>query len=183
MFGLGIGGSPGGTGVTSGQFTTPFQPTMAQLAATPGYQFTLGQGLQATQNSFASQGLGASGAAARGAANYAENLASTTYQQQFQNYWTQNQAIENMLTTGVGIGQSAANQTGAFGTQATALSNNLLTSGAAAEAGGLVGASNSLGGNALLYSLLQGGMYGGGGAASIPMSASANENALSFQPS
>jgi hypothetical protein len=47
--------------------TQPF--TAASLASTPGYQFTLGQGLKSTQNSFAAQGLGSSGAALKGAAS------------------------------------------------------------------------------------------------------------------
>jgi hypothetical protein len=142
---------------------------MAQLEATPGYQFTKQQGLEATQSGFAGMGLGASGAAAKGAANYAENLASTTYQQQFQNYWTQNQNIQSALTGAVGIGQSAANQTGAFGTAATQSANNFLTSGAAASAAGTIGAANALTGGisgvnnaATLYAIGQSGMFGSG---------------------
>ena len=173
-YGLGLGGTQptGGTltGTAPGSLIAPFNPTMTQLQATPGYQFTRQQGLQATQNSFAAQGLGASGAAAKGAANYAENLASTTYQQQFNNYWTnQNQALSG-LQYAAGVGQSAANQTGAFGTTATQLSNNYLTSGAAASAAGTIGAANALTGGlggvsnaALLYGLNQSGMFGGGG--------------------
>jgi hypothetical protein len=66
------------------------------LSQTPGYQFTLQQGLQATQNSYAAQGLGSSGAALKGAANYAEGLAGTTYQQQFQNWLSQNQLLTSV---------------------------------------------------------------------------------------
>lgn len=88
--------------------TAAFQPTMQQLAQTPGYQFTLGQGLQATQNSFAAQGLGSSGAAMKGAANYAEGLAGTTYQQQFQNNLAQNAQAYNMLYGGSALGANAA---------------------------------------------------------------------------
>ena len=40
--------------------SAPFAPTMAQLASTPGYQFTLDQGLKATQNAYAAQGLAGS---------------------------------------------------------------------------------------------------------------------------
>lgn len=53
-----------------------FSPTMAQLEATPGYQFTLNQGLMSTQNGYAARGLGSSGTAEMGAANYATGLAS-----------------------------------------------------------------------------------------------------------
>lgn len=165
-YGLGIGGSPGGTGIGQGSLVAPFQPTQAQLAATPGYQFSLQQGLEATQNSYGAQGLGGSGAAVKGAANYATGLASTTYQQQFTNYLAQNQQINSLLSNAVGVGQSASNQTGAFGTAATSASNNFLTSGAAASAAGTVGAANAASGGfsglssaALLYSLGNSGMF------------------------
>jgi hypothetical protein len=75
---------------TAGQVPTapgPFvwNPTMEGLAATPGYQFTLQQAQQAQQSSAAARGLGMSGAAMRGAADYAGGLASKTYDQQLQN--------------------------------------------------------------------------------------------------
>ena len=92
------------------QLTTPF--SAANLAQTPGYQFTLGQGLQATQNGQAAQGLGNSGSALRGAEQYAQGLASTTYNQQLQNYLAQNSQIYNMLSGVSSQGENAAAQTG-----------------------------------------------------------------------
>lgn len=85
-----------------------FNPTMAQLEQTPGYQFTLDQGLKATQNSYAAQGLGTSGAAMKGADQYATGLASTTYNQQLQNYLTQNAQQYNMLLSGQSQGANLA---------------------------------------------------------------------------
>lgn len=158
-----------GSGPTSlNSLTTPFNPTMAQLAATPGYQFTLQQGLQSVNNGLSSEGLAAnntptsfSGAQQKGAANYAEGLASTTYNQQFQNYLAQNSQIYNMLTGVVGQGANAATGLGGFGTQTANSVSNLLTSGAAAQAAGTVGAANAIGGglnsaanSGLLFSLL-----------------------------
>jgi hypothetical protein len=79
----------------------PFQwdPTQAQLASTPGYQFALTQGLQATDNAYAAQGLGGMeqegvnpdgtpkvapiGPLAKARAQYAEGLASQTYGQAY----------------------------------------------------------------------------------------------------
>lgn len=143
LLGVGPGAGPGGAPDSAAM--------MARLAQTPGYQFALQQGLQATQNSFAAQGLGQSGPALKGAAQYAEGLASTTYQNQIGNF-------QNLMQTGanaaIGLGQQsnvAAQQAGQFG-----------TSGAAAGAAGLVGASNALGGggvNAALFNQL--GMFGG----------------------
>ena len=65
--------------------TMPSMMTESQLVQTPGYQFNLGQGLQSVQNSAAARGLGLSGAAMKGAANYATGLADSTYQNQFAN--------------------------------------------------------------------------------------------------
>lgn len=53
------------------------------LENTPGYQFTLQQGLESTQNSAAARGLANSGAALKGAATYATGLANDTYQSQY----------------------------------------------------------------------------------------------------
>jgi hypothetical protein len=71
------------TGGPPPQFS--WNPTMAGLAQTPGYQFTLQQGLLGTQNAAAAQGLGVSGAALKGAAGYATGLANSTYNQQLNN--------------------------------------------------------------------------------------------------
>jgi hypothetical protein len=166
------GNGPGGQGV--GPLTQPFNPTMAQLAQTPGYQFTLGQGELGVQNSFAAQGLGSSGAALKGGVNYAEGLASTTYQQQFQNYLQQNQQIYSMLGGLSNIGSNAAAMTGTQGLTATGNAGQFLTAGAAAGAAGQIGAANAIGGGisgitgagsntALLLALNQGGMFGNPG--------------------
>ena len=74
-----------------------FAPTQANLEQTPGYQFALSQGLKSTQNSAAARGLGTSGAALRGAADYSTGLASNTFQQQFQNALQQYQTNYNNL--------------------------------------------------------------------------------------
>lgn len=125
------GTNPGGNPMTA-PLTTPFAPTQAQLEQTPGYQFTRDQGLKGVQNSYASKGLGSSGAAMKGAADYAEGLAGTTYQQQFQNYWNQNKSIYDMLT-----GQSTAGLTGA-----SALAG-VGTQGAIAQGQNSIGAGNA----------------------------------------
>ena len=179
LTGTNAGGNPLTAPLTS-QAPTQFNPTMAQLAATPGYQFALQQGELATQNSFAAQGLGTSGAAAKGAAQYAEGLASTTYgqqqqqfQQQFQNYLQQNQQIYSMLGGESTLGQNAAATTGTQGLTATGQSGSYLTAGAAAGAAGQVGSANAIAGGlsgignsasstALLLGLNNSGLFGGG---------------------
>jgi hypothetical protein len=174
--GLPQAGTAAGNPLTA-PLTAPFQPTMAQLAATPGYQFTLGQGLQATQNAYAAQGLGTSGPALKGAANYAEGLAATTYQQQFQNYLQQNQQIANILGAQVQQGQAAAAGTGAGAlTTGSTAGQSLLAAGTAQAAGtvgvanALTGATSTLGNAGLLYALTGGapGIFGSQGNPLLP---------------
>lgn len=156
------GTNAGGNPLTAA-LTAQFNPS--DLAATPGYQFSLNQGLKATQNQLASQGLGNSGQATAGAANYAEGLAGTTYNQQLQNYLAQNQQTYNMLQGQVGTGEQAAGALGGIATQTgqgIAQSNNQI--GAAQAAGtlgsaaglsnGLTGAASSAQQAALFSSLL-----------------------------
>ena len=98
------------------QFTAP---TADQAAQTPGYQFQLQQGEQALQNSAAAQGGLLSGNTLAGMNQYAQGLASSNYQNVFNNALTQyqsayntfqnNQANQyNMLSGQVGVGQNAA---------------------------------------------------------------------------
>ena len=150
-------------------WTSTFQaPTAAQAAATPGYQFELGQGLQAIQNSAAASGGLLSGGTQKGLANYAEGLASTDYAntynralgeyQQAYNIFQQNQAIPfNRYAAVAGLGQTAAGQLASSGQSAANNVGNIsLTSGAqqgaalqnagAATASGYVGVANALSG-------------------------------------
>ncbi|KVF35784.1 hypothetical protein WJ09_09830 [Burkholderia vietnamiensis] len=154
-------------------------PTAAQAAATPGYQFTLTQGLKSVQNSAAARGLGTSGAALKGAAGYATGLADSTYNDVFNralstynanfgkaqttfntNY---NSAANNVnrLTNLVSSGQNAAATNGSLGAAAVGNIGNTLTSGANAAASGVVGSANaiasglnSLGSAGMTYGLL-----------------------------
>lgn len=160
-------------GIGSGSGSAPnMAQVQAALAQTPGYQFALQQGTQATQNGFAAQGLGISGASLKGAANYAEGLAGTTYQSILGNYYN-----------AMGLGESAAAQTGALGATLTGQANAAGTSAAAASAAGTVGAANAtigginsaLGGvnNAMLLSSLNsGGLYGNAGYSNNPFTLS-----------
>ena len=85
-----------------------FAPTMQQLEQTPGYQFVRNQNLKAVQNSAAARGLGSSGNALQSGVDYANNMASTTFQQQLQNYMAQNQQAYNMLFNPSQLGANAA---------------------------------------------------------------------------
>jgi hypothetical protein len=69
-----------------------WNPTQAGLEQTPGYQFTLQQGLKSAQNAAAARGLGVSGAALKASDTFATGLANSTYNQQLQNAIATNQA-------------------------------------------------------------------------------------------
>ncbi len=78
------------------------------LQSLPGYQFTNYQGLKSVQNQATARGLGLSGAAEKGAANYSTGLANSYYN----NYLT---GLQNTENTGAGAAASltgAATQTG-----------------------------------------------------------------------
>src|ERR1700743_1328545 len=108
-----------------------FDPSQAWLESTPGYQFNMQQGLKATQNSAAARGLGVSGAALKGAANYSTGLAQS-------NYGT----YANNLLAGAQLGESAAAQTGQAGTAAANAESNNTTGAGSAVAAGATGAAN-----------------------------------------
>lgn len=139
----------------------------AQLAleATPGYQFTLGQGLKATQANAAARGLGVSGAALKGAATYATGLADQTYSTRFKNLLDLNTAqqsnIQNsynrMLQT-ASLGENAAAQTGTAGTNAANTAAQATQAAGQAQAAGSLGVGNAISGglnNYLGYNMLQ----------------------------
>lgn len=146
--------------------------TEAGLQQAPGYQFQLNQGLKAVQSANAAKGLGVSGASLKGAATYATGLADSNYQNmfndyqtQFQNYLNLNTAAQSNLTntfnrlSGVAsLGEGAAAQTAAQGTQAGAVSANYLNQAGLDTAAGTTGATNAITGaanNYLSYSALQ----------------------------
>lgn len=151
-----------------------FAPTEANLEQTPGYQFNLSQGLKATQNSYAAQGLGSSGAALKGATSYATGLADSTYQNQFSNAlstYNTNLGVQQGLAQ---LGENAAAQTGAFGTTTAANIGQTAVGAANATAAGTVGAANAATSginsltNAGLYAYNQFGQSGGASIYALP---------------
>lgn len=175
-----------GKGLLTPWTDTFHAPTAAEAAATPGFQFELGQGENAIQNSAAASGNLLSTGTAKSLSGFAENLASTDYQatynralteyQQAYNIFQGNQTNTfNRLAALAGVGQNAATTLSSVG-QASA--NNaasiLLTGGAqqganlnlagAANASGYAGVANALTGgiNNAYQALLLQALYGGG---------------------
>jgi hypothetical protein len=141
-------------------------PTAAQAAATPGYQFQLDQGLAALQNSAAARGGLLSTGTAKNLENYAQGLASTNYQQVYNNalqayntnfgvYNTTQQNLYNNLLGVSSLGaNSAANLNSVNAGTTNSLANNItgnqqivgndLLGSATALAGGTIGSANAL---------------------------------------
>ena len=178
-YGLGTGSLPGtgnaGTGITSGSLIAPFNP--ANLSQTPGYQFELQQGEQAVLDKASATGGVGGGNTLKALTDYGQGLASTTYQQQLQDYMAQQQAQLGALQTSVGSGQAAAGGLASAGQTNASNIGNLITGGAAATAAGQVGSANAitgginnLSGNYLLSQLTNNGsnpfsfssLFGGG---------------------
>lgn len=145
--------------------TSPIIMDQATLEKTPGYQFQKTQGLKATQNSAAARGLGVSGAALKGAANFVTGLADSNYQTQFANENTNRTNAFNRLTSVAQLGENAAAQTGNAGTSAAnAISSAQIGAGnAQAAAANKTGQSVANFANALPASYMYSGLYGSDG--------------------
>ena len=138
------------------QDALPGSMGQAELEATPGYQFNLSQGLRSVQNSAAAKGLGVSGAAMQGAAQYATGLANSTYKDQFnikqQQFQDANQQFANQLNRSSNyynqimgqstLGENAAAFVGKTGADATTQQANSLNQGAQATSAGMTTAAN-----------------------------------------
>lgn len=138
---LDLAGDPGNS-----RLLGEFKPTQEQLEKTPGYQWALNQGLKGVQNSYAAKGLGSSGAAIKGAADYATGLAmDKAFMPSYTMFRDQQDAAYNKLMGGVGIGQNAAGNLAqlSYGTN-VAKGNNLIGVGNA-QAGAIAGGANALG--------------------------------------
>lgn len=141
-----------------------FQFDPSKLDQTPGYQFALQQGLKGTNNALASQGLGLSGAQAKGLSTFATGLADQTYGNQYNRalstYNTNFSAAQNNvgnLQNLLNTGQNSAAQTGQAGINAANNAGNYLTQQGNAQAAGIAGigqAANSGVNNYMLYNAL-----------------------------
>lgn len=159
-------------GAQLNDLTAPINLTQDWLESTPGYQFTRTQGLKAVQNSAAARGLGISGAALKGAANFATGLADNTYKTQFDVANTNKTNAFNRLKALVDTGENAAAQTGVLGEKAaynTAQAQLGAGNAQAAAANATGGAIANVGNNIAGYSMFKGlygdrGTGGGGGA-------------------
>ncbi len=146
------------------ELTAPINMTQAQLEQTPGWQFTNYQGQKAVQNAASARGLGVSGAALKGAANFATGLADQTYKTQFDIANTNQTNAYNRLKSLVDTGQNAAAQTGTLGANAANTSASAAMAAGNAQAAGynaIGGAASNTANNIAGIGLYKG-LYGGG---------------------
>lgn len=161
--GLGIG--PGGTG--QGALNTPFNPQ--NLQNTPGYQFTQQQGLEGLEDASTATGGVGGGNALKGIVGYSEGLASTTYQQQLQDYMAQQQQsygqLYDLSQLGANAGSNSATNASGFGANI----GSAVAGAGAANAAGILGVGNAAAGgiNNLANNYLTGSYLSGGGSNSI----------------
>ena len=154
-------GNPVGAGTGTGYLTHQFNAQDLNANMSPGYAFQLQQGQQANLNAANALGGRVGGNALQGLQNYTQGLASTGYQNAFNNYQSQRQNIYNTLAGIAGIGQTSQQQTGNLAQNAATTQGQLGVGGAAAQAAGQTGVASALAGgaqgitnNLLLASLL-----------------------------
>lgn len=130
-------------------------PTLAQVENTPGYQFTLQQGTNAINQNAAANGTLLSGNTGKALEDYGQGLASTTYQQDYQNalntYMTNYQSLlggtsmgENSTAQLAGANLTTAGNTANIDMTAAQQQALQLNNAAAARAGGILGSNAAL---------------------------------------
>lgn len=124
--------------------TSPIEMNQAALERTPGYRFQRTQGLKAVQNSAAARGLGSSGAAMKGAANFATGLADSNYLNQFNLENTNRTNAYNRLMGVAQLGQGSAAGVGASGMQMATNVGNAYTNAGNATAGAYMAGANAI---------------------------------------
>lgn len=128
-------------------------PTADEAAATPGYQFTKDQGIQAGLRAASAAGNLGSGGTQKALAQYSTGLASTYYQQAYNNALKTFQTNHDNTASGIaqltGLGQfGATGLAGAAENFGNTSAANLLQAATSSANLGEVGATNS--GNLLL---------------------------------
>jgi hypothetical protein len=128
------------------------------LGQDPGYAFRLSEGQKALDRQAATRGGLISGGALKAAQRFGQEMGSQEYGNAYNRALTNYNAAVSREATGynrlaslAGIGQTATSQIGAAGQNAAANMGNLMTSGAAAQAAGQVGAANALTGGLSTY--------------------------------
>lgn len=151
---MGIG-APSGAGY--GSLTQSFTPQDYLNNQDPGYQFQLQTGGQALRNAD-TPGVGSlSGQSLKDLMTFNQNTAATGYQNAFNRFTTQQNNVFGRLSGLAGMGQNAASNVGTAGTSLGTGAAQAQAAAGAATAGGIVGATNSIGNSAVPLAYLTGG--------------------------
>jgi hypothetical protein len=137
---LGLGGDK--TAANYGVGMKPF--TGADLPTEPGYQFRLGEGINALNKTAAARGGMFSGRALQEATRYGQDYASNEYNNAFNRYYTQRNQMLNPLQSLLGQAQTSAGNVGAAGQNYASNAGNTMMGAANARASGYVGGANAL---------------------------------------
>jgi len=122
-----------------------------QFSKDPGYGFRLAEGQKALDRQAAARGGLISGGALKAAQRFGQELGSQEYTNAFNRYQIERNAKLGPYQSLAQVGQTTANQLGGFGAANASNVGNLMTSGAAAQAAGQVGASNAITGGLGTY--------------------------------
>jgi hypothetical protein len=139
-------GLPSGdtTSADYGSLLKPF--TGEDLTSTPGYQFQLQQGQQALDRKQASGGNYLSGAALKEGQRFAQGLAGTSFQAGYDRNAQDKSRVQNFLSSVAQLGQaSAGNVANIRQNFSNAFGQNTIGAGNA-QAAGIIGQSNAIGG-------------------------------------
>lgn len=112
----------------------------------PGYQFRLGEGAKAIENSAAARGMQLSGAALKGLDRYTQDFASNEYGRAWDRDSLEKQRKYNFLSGQSAAGQNTGAALGSMGSNSANAISDLFTQGGNARAGGIIGSSNALSG-------------------------------------
>lgn len=129
------------------------QMQMGEFTESPGYQFTLSEGQRGIQNVLSGMGKSRSGAHIKAASEYAENMASTEYDNFLRRWYQSLTPYQSMA----GIGQTSAGQTTQLGANTAANVGQANLYSGQAQAAGTINQANALtgaitgGANQLLY--------------------------------
>ena len=136
---LGLGGDSKAKGY--GSAMQPFG--MEQFQAEPGYGFRLSEGMKALDRTAAARGGLLSGATLKGAQRFGQNLASEEWQNAFNRYYAQRNAMLNPLEGLAGTGRSTSAELGAAGQQFGQMAGENMIGAGNARASGYVGSANA----------------------------------------
>jgi len=137
---LGLGGDKNAANYGAGM--KPF--TGADLATEPGYQFRLGEGVNALNKQAAARGGLMSGSALKAAERYGQDYASGEYNNAYNRYWNTRNQILNPMQSLLGQAQTSAGNMGSAAQNYASNAGNSMMAAGNARASGYMGGANAL---------------------------------------